>query len=298
MAARIVAFMNQKGGVGKTTTTVNIGAILAAEHGKRILLVDLDPQGSLSDHLGLDTERLDGTSAYEVLVDRIDPRLAIRRVHGLEALPANLDLSGVEIELADKDDRTVRLREALDKVRDQYDYVLVDCPPSLALLTVSGLAAADSVVVAMEAEYLALRGIGQLIHTVQLVGESINPGLAVDGVIFCRYDGRTTLARDVKAEVEKHLPGKVFATVVRQCIRLAEAPSRGLSIIGYDARCAGAEDYRLIAREFLDRFEPAAAESEVEVEVEREPRDIMAETPILPEDDDGRGSWQRQPRWK
>ncbi len=298
MAAKIVAFMNQKGGVGKTTTAVNVGAVLAAEFGRRVLLVDLDPQGSMSDHLGIDTDAIEGTSAYEVLVDRLDPRLAIRRVHGLEALPANLDLSGVEIELAAADDRNTRLREALEKVRGQYDFILVDCPPSLALLTVSGLAAADAVVVAMEAEYLALRGIGQLLRTVQLVGESINPGLAVEGVVFCRYDGRTTLAREVKAEVEKYLPDKVFAAVVRQCIRLAEAPSRGMSILDYDSRCAGAEDYRQVAREFLERFEGPASEVEVEMDAApADPGDIMAQTPIIPEDD-GRGSWQRQPRWK
>ncbi|MCL2001657.1 MAG: ParA family protein [Planctomycetes bacterium] len=298
MTAKIVAFMNQKGGVGKTTTTVNIGAILAVEHGKRVLLVDLDPQGNMSDHLGLDPVRLEGASLYEVLIDRLDPRLAIRRMHDVEVIPVDFHLAGVEVELARDEDRDRRLKEALEKVREQYDYILLDCPPSLALLTVMGLAAADLVLVPMEAEYLALRGIGQLIETVRLVEESMNPGLAVDGVIFCRYDGRTTLARDVKTEVEKHLPGKVFSTAIRRNIRLAEAPSRGLSIIHYDPRCAGAEDYRLTVREFLNRFELAAAESEVEVEVERTPRDIMAETPILPEGGDGRGSWQRQPKWK
>ena len=297
MAAKIVAFMNQKGGVGKTTTTVNVGAILAREHGRRVLLVDLDPQGNLSDHVGLDPNVTED-SVYNVLIDGMDPRRAIRRVHGLETLPANLDLSGAEVELAGIPDRNNRLRNALAGVRGQYDYILMDCPPSLGILTVSGLAAADAVVVAMEAEYLALRGISQLLHTIQRVEEAMNPGLEVAGVVFCMFDGRTTLARDVKAEVEKYLPGKVFATAVRKNVRLAEAPSRGLPIIEYDPRCAGADDYRAVAAEFRERFEGSGVIQDVAVEMDREPGDIMAETPVAPEDEDGRGSWQRQPVWK
>ncbi len=293
MAAKIVAIMNQKGGVGKTTTTVNLGAILAAERHKRVLLVDLDPQGNMSDHIGLDPNVTE-QSVYDVLIDKLDPRQAIRRVHGLEALPANLDLSGAEIELADIEDRNTRLKDALAKVRDQYDYILMDCPPSLGLLTVSGLATADVVLVAMEAEYLALRGISQLLHTVKLVAESLNPGLDVGGVLFCRFDGRTMLARDVKEEVEKFLPGKVFATAVRRNIRLAEAPSRGVPINEYDPKSAGAEDYRAVAEEFLERFEGST--DDVLVDIEKELHDIMAETPVVPEDD-GRGGWQIQPRW-
>lgn len=297
MPAKIVAFMNQKGGVGKTTTTVNIGSILAKEHKKRVLLVDLDPQGNLSDHVGLDPDQVE-TSVYNVLIDGLDPRLAIRRVHGLEALPANLDLSGVELELAGEATRTVRLRNALDGLRQQYDYVLMDCPPSLALLTVSGLVAADAVIVAMEAEYLALRGISQLVRTVDMVRQELNPGLEVSGVIFCRYDGRTTLAREVKGEVEKFLPGKVFKTTVRQCVRLAEAPSRGLPIVLYDPRCAGTDDYREATREFLERSEGLSPVDEVEVDVEKGVEDILAATPVFPDDRDGRGAWQRQPQWK
>lgn len=296
MAAKIVAFMNQKGGVGKTTTTVNVGAILAGEYGRRVLLVDLDPQGNLSDHVGLDPNVTE-ESVYNVLIDGLDPRRAIRRVHGLEALPANLDLSGAEVELAGMEDRTVLLRNALAGIRDQYDYILMDCPPSLGLLTVSGLAAADAVVVAMEAEYLALRGISQLLHTVQRVGEAMNPGLEVAGVVFCMFDGRTTLARDVRAEVEKHLPGKVFNTAVRKNVRLAEAPSRGMPVTAYDPRCAGADDYRGVTAEFLERFEGTVSVQDVDAVADHD-HDILAETPIVPEDEDGRGSWQRQPVWK
>ena len=296
MPAKIVAVMNQKGGVGKTTTTVNLGAILAQEFGKRILLADLDPQGNMSDHVGLDPNLVE-ESIYNVLIDGMDPRLAIRRVHGLEALPANLDLSGAEVELAGMEDRGVRLRNALLSVRDQYDYIIMDCPPSLGLLTVSGLAAADAVLVAMEAEYLALRGISQLLHAVGMVGDAMNPGLEIMGVVFCMFDGRTTLAREVRAEVEKHLPGKVFSTVVRKNVRLAEAPSRGMPITEYDPRCAGADDYRGVAAEFLARFDdvPLAV---AEVPVEEEVVDILAEMPVVPEVTEGRGDWQRQPQWR
>ena len=296
MAAKIVAFMNQKGGVGKTTTTVNVGAILASEYGRRVLLIDLDPQGNLSDHMGLDPNTTE-ESVYNVLIDGEDPRRVIRRVHGLEVMPANLDLSGAEVELAGMEDRTSLLRNALAGLRDQYDYILMDCPPSLGLLTVSGLAAADAVVVAMEAEYLALRGISQLLHTVQRIGEAMNPGLEVTGVVFCMFDGRTMLAKDVRAEVEKHLPGKVYRTAVRKNVRLAEAPSRGVPVIAYDPRCAGADDYREVTAEFVTRFEGPEAVTEVTVTADGEP-DILAATPVVPESDDGRGSWQRQPVWR
>ncbi len=298
MAAKIVSFMNQKGGVGKTTTTVNIGSILANEHGRRVLLVDLDPQGNLSDHVGLDPNQVE-ESVYNVIIDGLDPRIAIRRVHGFETLPANIDLSGAEIELAALEDRHTRLKNGLDRVRDQYDYILMDCPPSLGLLTVSGLAAADAVIITMEAEYMALRGISQILHTINLVEKSMNPGLEVSGVIFCRYDGRTTLAREVKAEVENHLTGKVYDTAIRRNIRLAEAPSRGLPINIYDASCAGTEDYRKVAAEFITRFEGVeSVEVDLEVDVMGATAALVPsiDTPIVPEDD-GRGGWQRQPRW-
>ena len=293
MAARITAFMNQKGGVGKTTTAVNVGAILATEHHKRVLMIDLDPQANLSDHFGIDPN-LSGESVYNVLIDGLDPRMAIRRVHGLEVLPANLDLAGAEVELAMMDQRETRLRDALAGLVEQYDYILMDCPPSLGLLTLSGLVAAQSVIVAMEAEYLALRGISQLINTVSRVGEALNPGLEITGVIFCMYDPRTMLAREVKAEVEQHLPDKVYNTAVRKNIRLAEAPSRGLPIIQYDPRSAGSADYRLVASEFLTRCGETPVADDVEVVLEP---DILAQTPVPPEHDNGRGAWQRQPRW-
>ncbi len=276
-AARIVAVINQKGGVGKTTSTVNLGAVLARELGQRVLLVDLDPQGSMSDHVGLDPNVTE-ESIYDVIVEGMDPREVIRAVHGMDAIPANLDLASAEFDLASRADRNTRLRDALEKLRGNYDFILMDCPPSLGLLTVLGLAAADEVIVAMEAEYLALRGISQLMQTVGKVSAALNPGLHVSGVLFCRFDGRVTLAKQVREEVEKHFPGKVFATTIRRNIRLAEAPSMGQTILDYEPNSAGAEDYRMAAREFMARFssdilagvedgEPAVVEAEVEADI-------------------------------
>jgi chromosome partitioning protein len=274
---KIVAVINQKGGVGKTTTTVNLGAVLARELGQRVLLVDLDPQGSMSDHVGLDPNMTE-ESIYDVIVEGMDPAAVVRTVHGMDAIPANLDLASAEFDLAASPDRNTRLRDALAQVRERYDFILLDCPPSLGLLTVIGLAAADEVVVAMEAEYLALRGISQLMQTVEKVSVALNPALCVSGVLFCRFDGRVTLAKQVRDEVEKYFPGKVFATTIRRNVRLAEAPSMGLTILDYDPKSAGAEDYRLVAREFMARYssdilagvedgEPAVVEAEVEADI-------------------------------
>lgn len=247
-----IAFMNQKGGVGKTTTAVSIGSLLATEHGKRVLLVDLDPQGNLSDHVGIDPNTTE-KSVYNVLIDQMPADEAIQQRYGMDVLPANLDLSGAEVELVSMMSRELRLKNALDAVGDRYDYVILDCPPSLGLLTVSGLAFASEVIVPMQAEYLALRGLSQLVHTVKLVAGHLNPALEVSGVIFCMYDPRTLLAKGVRDEVENFFPGKVYAGGVRKNIRLAEAPSYGQPVNVYDPRCAGTEDYRTLVLEFLHR---------------------------------------------
>lgn len=249
---RSIAIINQKGGVGKTTTAVAFGSLLASEHGRKVLLIDLDPQGNLSDHLGLDPNSTE-KSVYNVIIDGTPPREVLRRVHGLDVLPANIDLSGAEVELASMMMREVRLRNAVADLCNDYDYTLIDCPPSLGLLTVAGLTLANAVMVPMQAEYLALRGLSQLVQTISLVRDHLNPTLAVEGVIFCMYDGRTNLARDVRAEVESYFPGKVYATAIRKNVRLAEAPSHGLPVNLYDAQCAGTADYRDVVKEFLTR---------------------------------------------
>lgn len=244
--------MNQKGGVGKTTTTVSVASLLANEHGRRVLLIDLDPQGNLSDHVGLDPDETE-RSIYNVIIDGADPAQIRQTRHGMDVLPANIDLSGAEVELASMMMREMRLKNGLAPILEDYDYVLIDCPPSLGLLTVSALTLADEVVVPMQAEYLALRGLGQLVQTIDLVRNHLNPELAVAGVVFCMYDGRTNLAKDVRAEVERFFPGKVYETPVRKNIRLAEAPSHGLPIDQYESSCPGAEDYRSVTQEFLRR---------------------------------------------
>ncbi len=248
----IFAFMNQKGGVGKTTTAVSVGALLAHEHGKNVLLIDLDPQGNLSDHLGIDpnvTER----SIYNVVIDGMPPAEVLRRAHGMDVLPANLDLSAAEAELAVMENRDLRLKDAVADFCAAYDYVLLDCPPSLGLLTISGLVLSTKVVVPMQAEYLALRGLSQLLQTIDLVRERLNPDLEVAGVVFCKFDSRTLLAQGVRQEVEAFFPGRVYEAVVRKNIRLAEAPSHGLPVDLYDKACRGVEDYRAVTREFLQR---------------------------------------------
>ncbi len=249
---RIAAFMNQKGGVGKTTTAASIGSLLANEHGKRVLMIDLDPQGNLSDHMNIDPATTE-KSIYNVMIDGMDPREALLSAHNMDVLPANIDLSAAEIELAGMMMRETRLKNAilpLCKEKD-YDFVMIDCPPSLGILTISALTLATEVVVPMEAEYLALRGLSQLVHTMDLVQQHLNPGLHVSGVVFCMYDGRTILAQSVRAEVERFFPGKVYASTIRKNVRLAESPSHGMTINLYDPQCAGTQDYRAATLEFL-----------------------------------------------
>ena len=251
---KTIAFMNQKGGVGKTTTTVSIGSFLASEHGKKVLLIDLDPQGNLSDHVGIDPNTTE-KSVYNILVEGLPAEEAVQHVCDLDVIPANIDLSAAEIELVNMMSRELRLKNAIAEISGNYDYILIDCPPSLGLLTISGLSFASEVIVPMQAEYLALRGLSQLMHTIELVRGHLNPELAVSGVIFCMFDGRTILAQSVWDEVENFFPDKVYSAGVRKNVRLAEAPSYGLPVGLYDAGCKGSEDYRQITREFLQRHD-------------------------------------------
>jgi chromosome partitioning protein len=246
---RIFAVANQKGGVGKTTTTINMGACLA-ELGYRVLIVDLDPQGNASTGLGIDAHGL-ASSIYDVLVNdaKIEDTVEPTSVKNLFVSPASLDLAGAEIELVTAFSRETRLKRALDVVRDDYDYVLIDCPPSLGLLTVNALTAAGEVLVPIQCEYYALEGLGQLLRNVELVKKSLNPSLEVSTMILVMYDGRTKLADQVVDEVRSHFTDRVCKTVVPRNVRLSEAPSYGQPIIVFDSLSRGAVAYRALAKE-------------------------------------------------
>jgi chromosome partitioning protein len=253
-AAPIVAFANQKGGVGKTTTAVN-AAVSLAQRGYRVLLIDADPQGNATSSLGID--KLDiGPSIYEVLVDGMPLADAIRATErpGLGLVPSTSMLAGAEIELVDAPGRETRLREALTRALPRYDVVLIDCPPSLGLLTVNALTAARSVVVPIQCEFLALEGLGQLMTTVDLVKRGLNPPLDVIGVLMTMFDARTRLSAHVVAEVRRYFPQRIFGTVVPRSVRLAEAPSYGQAIVEYDPSSRGAEAYEAFVNELSTRL--------------------------------------------
>jgi chromosome partitioning protein len=252
-----LALANQKGGVGKTTTAVNLSAILA-RRGYRLLLVDMDPQGNATSSFGIDKRGLDRT-VYDLLIGDAQARdLIVNAVRpNLDLLPSNASLAGAEVELVDFDERSFRLRDALDELDRQYDLVIIDCPPSLGLITVNALSAADVVVVPIQCEYLALEGLGQLIATIDLVKRSLNPGLDVAGVLMTMYDARTRLSAHVVEEVRRFFPRRIFRTIVPRSIRLAEAPSYGQSIDEYDAGSRGAAAYDHFASELLARLEIA-----------------------------------------
>jgi chromosome partitioning protein len=247
---RVLAVANQKGGVGKTTTVVNLGAYLA-EAGRRVLVVDADAQGNATTGLGLSK---DGEpSIYDVLVGGMSAVEATRptQVEGLHILPSTVDLAGAEIELVERGRREFRLQEALVPLVERYDFILIDTPPSLGLLTVNALVAADGVIVPIQCEYYALEGLTQLMRTVRLVQENLNPRLEITGVLLTMFDGRTNLSIQVADEVKRHFPGRVFRAVVPRNVRLSEAPSHGRPISRYDPRSRGAEVYRELAEEVM-----------------------------------------------
>ena len=252
-AIRVTACTNQKGGVGKTTTVVNLAAYLALS-GTSTLVIDLDPQGNATSGLGVDRRSLD-RSVYDALINRVPITELVHEtsIPGLDLVPAALELSGAEVELVNLPAREHRLSASLADLGERYDRVLIDCPPSLGLLTVNALTAADGVLIPIQTEYYALEGLSQLVNTIRMIREGLNPRLEIDGVLLTMYDGRTRLSVQVAAEVRRHLEGAVYETVVPRSVRLSEAPSHGLPVALYDPASRGADAYRALAGEVVAR---------------------------------------------
>lgn len=250
---RTIAIANQKGGVGKTTTSINLAASLAAK-GKEVLVIDTDPQGNTTSGFGVEKNDLDNT-IYELILDECSIMECIIKdvIPGVSIIPANVNLSAAEIELIGVNDKEFILKKAVDWVKDKYDFIIIDCPPSLNLLTINSMTTADSVLVPIQCEYYALEGLSQLIHTVNLVKERLNPDLDMEGVVFTMYDSRTNLSLQVVENVKNHLQQNVYNTVIPRNIRLAEAPSYGMPINMYDPKSAGAEAYMALAEEVISK---------------------------------------------
>lgn len=250
---RIIAIANQKGGVGKTTTAINLSACLA-EKGKKVLAVDMDPQGNMTSGLGVDKDNAEKT-IYDLIIGEADINEVICKeaLENLDVIPTNIDLSAAEIELIGVEDKEYIIRNEIHKVKDKYDFVIIDCPPSLSMLTVNAMTTADSILVPIQCEYYALEGLSQLIHTIELVKERLNPELEIEGVVFTMYDARTNLSLQVVENVKDNLNQNIYKTIIPRNIRLAEAPSYGMPINKYDTKSTGAESYRLLAEEVINR---------------------------------------------
>jgi len=250
---KAIAIFNQKGGVGKTTTNLNLATCLAVK-GKKVLIIDIDSQGNTTSGIGIAKKNLKHT-LYEILIDdKFEPEKAIlkTRVKNLDIIPASIKLAGAEIELVQLEGREKRLKKAIEKIKSKYDYIFIDCPPSLGLLSINSLTAVDSVLIPIQCEFYALEGVSQLMSTIDLVKKSLNPDLEIQGVILSMFDGRTNLSIQVVEEVKKYFRAKVYSTVIPRNVRLAEAPSHGLPITEYDPKSKGAEAYLEFADEFLE----------------------------------------------
>ena len=247
---KILSVANQKGGVGKTTTTVNLSAGLACR-GKKVLMIDADPQGNATSAVGVDKEC--ELSTYDVLVNEVDINAVIQptNVNKLFVCPSNINLAGAEVQLVSMVSRELRLKEQLDKIKDEYDYILIDCPPSLGLITLNAFTASDSVLIPVQCEYFALEGLGQLLNTINLVKKHLNKSIKIEGALLTMYDIRTNLSNQVVKEVKKYFENKVYKTVIPRNVRLSEAPSYGMPITEYDPRSKGAKSYMKFAKEFL-----------------------------------------------
>ena len=252
--SRVIGIANQKGGVGKTTTAINLSACLA-EKGKKVLMIDLDPQGNATSGFGLERDKIENT-VYELLIsDELTIKDCLQKdvLENIDILPSNVNLSGAEIELIGIKRKEFILKKKLEPVRDDYDFIIIDCPPSLNMLTVNALTTADSVLVPIQCEYYALEGLSLLLHTISLVKKRLNASLEVEGVVFTMYDSRTNLSLQVVENVKDNLKQNVYKTIIPRNVRLAEAPSHGLPINKYDPKSAGAEGYRSLAQEVIDR---------------------------------------------
>jgi chromosome partitioning protein len=250
--AKVIAIANQKGGVGKTTTAVNLSSCLAYK-GKKVVIIDVDPQGNTTSGLGIDKKNI-SKSIYEVIIndENIENALMKTMIDNLYICPSNIQLVGAEVELVSVISRETRMKVAIDDIRDKYDFILIDCPPSLGLLTLNALTAADTILVPIQCEYYALEGLSQLMNTVKLVQRHLNPSLDVEGVVLTMFDARTNLSIQVVEDVKKYFRNKVYRTVIPRNVRLSEAPSFGLPIILYDAKSKGAECYLELAQEVID----------------------------------------------